>query len=87
VFEQARGTLENPMHGESAFHANPYQQDHFIDSHDSSFPFTPPILCDYYESSSHDGHTCPYCAYVDATCSSVGKRINEMTNQIIQTMK
>jgi len=25
VFEQARGTLENPIHGEFAFHANPYQ--------------------------------------------------------------
>ena len=39
-----------------------------------------PILCDYCESSDHDAHTCPYCAYVDATCASFDKKINDMTD-------
>jgi len=43
-----------------------------------------PALCDYCESSDHNVHTCPYCEYVDATCTSVAKKINEMTNQMVE---
>jgi len=47
----------------------------------------PPILCDCCESSDHDAHTCPFYAYVDATCARFEKKINELTNQMIAAMK
>jgi len=47
----------------------------------------PPVLCDYCEYSNHDTHTCPFRAYVDTTCASFEKKVNEMTDQIIETMK
>ena len=46
-----------------------------------------PILCYYCESSDHDAHTCPYRAYVDATCASFEKKINDMIDQMIETVK
>ena len=46
-----------------------------------------PVLCDYCESSDHDAHTCPYRAYVDATFACFEKKINKMTDKMIETMK
>ena len=46
-----------------------------------------PVLCDYCESSNHDILTCPYHAYVDATCASVEKKINELTDKMIENIK
>jgi len=87
AFEQARGTLENLIHGESVFHNNPYQQDHFIDSHDSFYSYVPPILCYYCEFFYHDACNYPFHDYVDATCARLGKMINELTDKMIETMK
>ena len=75
--------MENPILGESAFHAKPYQQDHFIDSHDSSYSYVP----DYCESSDHDTCNCPYRDYIDAACAHVEKTVNYMTNKMIENMK
>jgi len=47
----------------------------------------PPVLCNFCESSDHDAHTCPFHAYVDTTCTSFEKKINEMTDQMGRTMK
>jgi len=47
----------------------------------------PLVLCDYCESSDHDVHACPYHAYVDATCASVEKKINELTGKMIEIME
>jgi len=47
----------------------------------------PPVLCDYCGSSYHDACNCRYHDYVDATCASVEKKINEITNQMVETMK
>jgi len=47
----------------------------------------PPILRDYCESPDHDAHICPYRAYVDATCAGFEKKINDITDQMIETMK
>ena len=55
--------------------------------YDPSHSYMSPALCDYCESYDHNVHTCPYCEYVDATCTSVAKKINEMTNQMIEIMK
>jgi len=44
-------------------------------------------LCNYCESSNHDAHTYPYCAFVDATCASFKNKINELTDQMIEIMK
>ena len=44
-------------------------------SNDPYYYYTPPVLCDYCES------------YVDATCASFEKKTNEMTDQMIETMK
>jgi len=46
-----------------------------------------PVLCNYYESSNRDACNCPYHNYVDATCASVEKRINDMTDKMIENMK
>ena len=46
-----------------------------------------PILCKYCESSYHDACNCPYRDYVDATCASVEKTLNEMTDKMVKTMK
>jgi len=54
-----------------------------MNSHDPSHYYMPPILCEYCESSDHDAHTCPFRAYLDATCASFEKKINEMTDQMI----
>jgi len=47
----------------------------------------PPVLCDYCESSDHAAYTCPFRAYVDATYASVEKKINELTNKMIENLK
>ena len=47
----------------------------------------PPVSCDYCESPNHNAHPCPYRAYVDAKCASFEKKINELTDQMVETMK
>jgi len=46
----------------------------------------PPVLCNYCESSYHDSCKCPYRAYVDATCASVEKKINELTDKMVENI-
>jgi len=46
-----------------------------------------PVLDDSCESSNHDVLTCPYRSYVDATCASMEKKINELTDKMIENMK
>jgi len=46
-----------------------------------------PVLCDYCEYHDHDAYTCPFRAYVDTTYVSFEKEINDMTDQMIETMK
>jgi len=46
-----------------------------------------PIFCDYCESSDHDVHTCPYRAYVDATCAIVENKLYELTDKMVETTK
>jgi len=87
AFEQARGTLETPTHDEYNFPANPYPQDPFVDSYDPSYSCMPPIFCDYCDSSNHDTCHCLYHDYVGATCASVEKKINELTDKMVETMK
>ena len=58
-----------------------------MNSYGPSYSCMPPILCDYCESSGHDAHTCPYRAYVYATCAGFEKKINELIDQMIETMK
>ena len=45
------------------------------------------MLCDCCGSSNHDVHTCPYRAYVDATYASAEKKMNELTDKMLETMK
>jgi len=45
----------------------------------------PHVLCDYCEFSDYDAHACPYRDYVDATCTTFETKINELTNQMIET--
>jgi len=87
AFEQVRKNFGYPTHGEYGFHANPYQSDYFTSSHDPSSSFVPPFLCNYYESSDHDVHTCLYRDYVDAIYARVKKAINDMTDKMIENMK
>ena len=87
AFEQAKQNFGYPTHGKYAFHANPYYQDHFMNSRSPSHSYVPPMLCDYSESSDYDVHTYPYRAHVVATYASVEKKINEFTNKMVETMK
>jgi len=66
---------------------NSYPQDHYWNSYDSSYSYTSPILCDYCESSNHDADSCPYRNYIGATCASLGKKINKLTDKMTETMK
>ena len=45
------------------------------------------MLCDYCESPDHNAYICPYREYVDVTCASFEKKINDMTEQMMETMK
>jgi len=87
AFEQANEAFRYLSHGEYDFHANSYPSDHLVNSYDPSYCCMPPVLCDYCESPNDDTYTCPYCAYVNATCERFEKKINDMTNQMIETMK
>jgi len=58
-----------------------------MNSYDPPYSRVPTVLCDYCESSDHDAYTCPFRAYVVATCASFEKKINDMTDQMIETMK
>ena len=57
-----------------------------MNSYDSYNSYMPPVLCDYYESPDHYAYTCPYREYIDATCASFEKKINDMTDHMIETM-
>ena len=87
AFEQPNETFRYPTHWEYDFQANPYPPNHFMNLYGPSYSCVLLVLCDYYESTNLDAHTCPYCAYVDATCASFEKKINEMNDQMIETMK
>ena len=87
AFEQANETFRYSTYGEYDFHANPYPPDNFMNSYGPSYSCVLLVLYDYCESSDHDAHTCPYRAYVDATCASFEKKINQLTDQMIKTMK
>ena len=78
AFEPANKTFRYPTHGESIVLANPSHQDYFMDSNDPYYYYMPPVLCDYCKSSNHDAHTCPYRAYIDATCANFETKINEL---------
>lgn len=85
--EQANTTFRYPTHGEYDFHANSYPSYHFVNSSDSFHSYMPPVLCDYCEFPDHDAYTCPYRDYIDVTCASFEKKINEMTEKMVETMK
>jgi len=87
AFEQANESFKYPTHGEYDFHVNSYPLDHFVNSYGLSYSYMPSALCDYCEYSNHDAHTCPFRTDVDATCASFEKNINELTYQMIETMK
>ena len=87
VFEQANETFRYPTHVEYDFHANSYPSDHFMNSYDSYNYYMSPVLCDYYESPDHDAYTCTYRDYINAICASFEKKINDMTEQMMETMK
>jgi len=65
VFGHANETFRYLIHREYDFQANSYASDHFMNSNDPYCYYMPHVLCDYCESSYHDAHTCPFCAYVD----------------------
>ena len=44
-------------------------------------------LCDRCESSAHDAWNCPYRDYIDATCASVEKMMDDMIDKMIETSK
>ena len=46
----------------------------------------PPVLCDYCESSDYAAYTCPYHDF-DANYASMEKRLNELTDKMIENMK
>ena len=87
AFKQANETFRYRTHGEYDFHANSYASNDFVNSYDSYDYYVPLVLCDYCESPDHDTYTCPYREYIDATCASFEKKINIMTDQMIETMK
>ena len=45
------------------------------------------VLCEYCDSYDHDACYCPYYAYVDATYVSVEKKINVLTDKMIENIK
>ena len=86
-FEQARKNFGYTTHTEFVFLVSPCPQDPLIDSHNASHSYLPSVLCNYCESSDHAACHCPYRAYVDATCASVKRKINELADQMVATMK
>ena len=87
LFEQAKNNFGYPSPNESIFLANLYPHDHFMNSYGPSYSCVSPVSYDYCESFDHVACNCPYHAYVDATCASFEKKINEMTHQMIEAMK
>ena len=47
----------------------------------------PLVFCEYCDSSDHDACNCPYREYINATCASVEKKINDMTDKMIENIK
>ena len=86
MFEQFKEITRDPIHAKSTFHANTYHQGHFWNSYNPSYSCVPLLLCDYCESSYHNICDCPYHDYVDVTCTSVEKTINDMTDKMVETM-
>ena len=74
AFEQANEAFRYLIHGDYDFQANSYPSDHFMDSYGPPYSGVLPILCDYYGSSDHDAHTCPFRTFVDATCVNFEKK-------------
>jgi len=75
--------LGYPTHDEYVFSGNPYHQDHFMDSYDHQYySCMSPVLCDYCESFNHNTYNYPYHDYRDATCVSLEKTTNEMTDKM-----
>jgi len=58
-----------------------------VNSYDPSYSCVPLILCDYCESSDHDACTCPFRDYVDAIYASFEVKINQLTDQMVETLK
>jgi len=58
-----------------------------MNSHDPSFSCVSPVLCDYCESFDHHVLSCPFRTYIDATYASVEKKINELTDKMIENLK
>jgi len=58
-----------------------------MNSYDSYDPYMPPVLYDYCESPDHNAYACPYHEYIDVTCASFEKKIKDMTEQMMETMK
>ena len=87
ALKQANKTFRCPTHGEYDFQANSYLLGYFIDSNDPYYHHIPPAVRDYCESSDHNAHTGPYRAYVVVICASLEKKIIEITDQMIETMK
>jgi len=87
AFERVNKHFRYRTHSGTVFHANPYHQDHFINSYDPFQSYVSLAFCDYCEFSYHDAYTCPYRDYIDATNASVEKTINEMTDKILETIK
>ena len=54
-----------------------------MNSYDSFHSYMCPVLCDYCESPDHDASACPY----RAACARPEKKIDDMTDQMIETMK
>jgi len=86
-FNQAKKNFRYLTHSEFIFHANHSHQDYSMNSYDPYHSYVSPIFCDYCKSSNHASCNCPYHAYVDATCASVEKKINELTDKMVENMK
>jgi len=86
-FEQVKNNFGYPTPNECVFHANPYPHDRFMHSHDPPCSCVSLVLCKYCDSHDQDTCNCPYRAYVDATCASGEKEINELTDKMIENLK
>ena len=87
AFEQANKPFRYPTQGEYEFHANSYPPYQFMNCSDPFHSDMLSVLCDYFESPYHDAYTCPFRDYIDDTYASFEKKINEMTDQMVETIK
>ena len=87
AFEQANKPFRYPTQGKYEFHANSYPPYQFMNCSDPFHSDMLSVLCDYFESPYHDAYTCPFRDYIDDTYASFEKKINEMTDQMVETIK